>query len=417
APPGLDRRIRRPGQRPPAGGGLLRGRELAGDALALWPGRRRRASGLLLRLLVVGRRAFLVAALLRARGRHRPAAALLAGGGDGLAAGGGRLAGLAEGDGPVGVDDLGVLRGSVVSVVSHAHWRTHGPRPSNSPTASRPIKNRANHSSRHLRRSVRALGGVTHRQRAPHPPKAVRAQRRRLPGPGGRGEARVPPRTRASRFGKTRPPQRNSAAPGAPLDEDSIVDQEAADDVPVDDGVAAGEAGFLHELVDGGVHGRPPLAGDGGLALLGRAHEARDDLVGRLADVLAEVAQQPVAQLLLLVAVAVQPGAVEPAHDRRRRLDLFRRKDRLLGAHSGRPNRRASCRTSAARFSTSTGSWMSPESLSFSVTAASSSNGVSRLLRKAMVEIDRRGRCPPVRGSSAGYPTSSVQHGSQWSGY
>src|SRR5207253_10349770 len=42
-----------------------------------------------------------------------------------------------------------------------------------------------------------------------------------------RGEARVPPRTRASRFGR---PLRSSASPGPPLDEDPIVYQETADD-------------------------------------------------------------------------------------------------------------------------------------------------------------------------------------------
>src|SRR5581483_4182507 len=187
-----------------------------------------------------------------------------------------------------------------------------------------------------------------------------------------------------------------SAPPGPALDEDPVVDQETADDVAVDDRLFAGVAGLLHELVDGVVEGDPLLGRDGRVAVLGGPQGMSGDLAGRAAEVVAEVGHQRQAVGLLFRRQLVEMRALEPADDGGLVPDVG------CGHHSGRPKRWASARTSARRFSASTGSWISPSCFSRSVTSGISSHGVWALPTKHCVDSGRRGRWPPVSGSSAG---------------
>src|SRR5437016_5654866 len=109
----------------------------------------------------------------------------------------------------------------------------------------------------------------------------------------------------------------------------------------------------------------------------------------------AEGGQEPIAAVLLFRWVVVIARALEPAPDGRRLRHLLRR-------HSGRPNRRASSRTSARRLGSGAGSWIIPSRFSRSVTAGISSQGWPYWPRKKWSESGRRGRCPPASRLSAG---------------
>src|SRR5947209_3642083 len=269
-------------------------------------------------LLVEGRRPVGVPALVRARRGHRAGGGLIAGFGHRLTAGRGAVAGLPEADRPVHVDaarvgdGIGHLRPALlVDVLRVDAFRPHRP-------GSLLLVLRAHGFAPKV---VSPASGSAY-------PGGARAElaRRHAARPG------RPPDTRASLFSEALYRWAGSAAPPGPaLNEDPIVDQEAADDVAADDGLLAAEARLLHELLDGGVHGRAALGRDGRLAVLGGAQEPFGELARRLPGVVAEVGQQGQPVRLVLLRQLVEVGAGHPP------LDSGVVPDVGSGHYSGRP--------------------------------------------------------------------------------